>query len=69
VKEVIPVHTNIVVAIIKDATKRDEIIAKLGEQGIRTMAFGEGMLRMVTHLNVSSSEIDETCEILRKLKV
>ena len=62
-------HTNIVVTIIKDATKRDEIIAKLAEQGIRTMAFGEGMLRMVTHLNVSSSDINQTCEILKKLNV
>jgi threonine aldolase len=69
VKEVIPVHTNIVVTIIKDATKRDEIIVKLAEQGIRTMAFGEGMLRMVTHLNVSSSEINQTCEILKRLNV
>lgn len=68
VREVVPVETNIVVAIIHDATKRDEIIMKLAEQGIRIMAFGEGMLRLVTHLDVSSSEIDQTCEILRKLK-
>ncbi|MEY3237818.1 MAG: hypothetical protein RI883_1919 [Bacteroidota bacterium] len=69
VKEVISVETNIVVAIINDPSKRDEIISKLAEQGIRIMAFGEGMLRLVTHLDVSSNEIDQTCEILRKLNV
>lgn len=69
VKEVLPVHTNIVVAILNDASKRDEVIAKLAEYDVRIMAFGEGMLRMVTHLDNSSSDIDQTCEILRKLSV
>jgi threonine aldolase len=69
VKEVLPVHTNIVVTILKDASKRDEVIAKLAEHGVRIMAFGDGMLRMVTHLDNSASEIDQTCEILKKLSV
>lgn len=69
VKEVISVETNIVVAIINNPSKRDEIILKLAEEGIHVMAFGEGMLRLVTHLDVSSNEIDQTCEILRELNV
>jgi threonine aldolase len=69
VAEVMPVQTNIVVTILKDASERDEVIAKLTESGIRIMPFGEGMLRMVTHLNVSPSQIDEVCEVLRKLHV
>jgi len=69
VKEVISVETNIVVVMLNDQTKRDAIILSLAEQGIRIMAFGEGMLRLVTHLDVSSNEIDQTCEILRKLNV
>lgn len=67
VNEVISVETNIVVLILNNPSKRDEIISKLAEQGVRVMAFGEGMLRLVTHLDVSSNEIDQTCEILRKL--
>ena len=67
VNEVISVETNIVVVILNDPSKRDEIISKLAEHGVRVMAFGEGMLRLVTHLDVSSNEIDQTCEILRKL--
>jgi len=69
VQEVMPVQTNIVVTILKDAFKRDEIIAKLAKFGIRIMPFGEGMLRMVTHLNVSRAQIDELCEVLKKLDV
>lgn len=69
VSEVVPVQTNIVVAIMKDHSKRDEIILQLAEKGVQIMAFGEGMLRMVTHLDVTSEEIDQTCNILKKLKV
>jgi threonine aldolase len=68
VDSVMPVQTNIVVVILKDASKRDVIISLLAEHGIRIMAFGDGMLRMVTHLDISSEQIDETCSILRKIK-
>ena len=67
VKEVISVETNIVVVILNNPSKRDEIISKLAEQEVRVMAFGEGMLRLVTHLDVSSNEIDQTCDKLRKI--
>ena len=67
VDSVMPVQTNIVVVILKDASKRDVIISLLAEHGIRIMAFGDGMLRMVTHLDISSEQIDETCSTLRKI--
>jgi threonine aldolase len=68
VDSVIPVQTNIVVVLLREASKRDAIISLLAEHGIRIMAFGDGMLRMVTHLDISSEQIDETCSILRKIK-
>jgi threonine aldolase len=67
VSGVMPVETNIVVTFLKDPDKRDVAIAKLAENGIRIMAFGEGMLRMVTHLGVNESAIDKTCGILKKM--
>jgi threonine aldolase len=69
VKEVVSVETNIVVAILHDASKRDLIIQKLKEEGILIMAFGEGMLRMVTHLDIADSDIEKTCSILQKMNV
>jgi hypothetical protein len=33
------------------------------------MAFGEGSIRFVTHLNLTKEDIDATCEILRKINI
>ncbi len=68
VKEVVPVDTNIVVPILKDADVRDAIIAKLEKKGIKIMAFGPGMLRFVTHLDISEHDIHRTQEELKLLK-
>lgn len=69
VKEVIPVETNIVVPILADASLREIVIEKLAEHKIKIMPFGEGMLRFVTHLDVTSKDIDKTCSVLRSLKI
>jgi threonine aldolase len=68
VKEVVPVETNIVVAILNEPIKRDIIIEKLKSEGIKTIAFGEGMMRFVTHLDIDQQKIDYTLDRLRKLK-
>lgn len=67
VKEVVPVQTNIVVAILHDPQQRDAIIAELAEKGMKIMAFGEGMLRLVTHLDISQNDIDNACQLLKKI--
>ena len=67
VASVLPVHTNIVVVILKDANQREAIIERLAKRNVRIMAFGPGMLRMVTHLDVTSEQIEETCTILKSL--
>ena len=67
VESVLPVQTNIVVAIFKDANQREAIIERLAERNVRIMPFGPGMLRMVTHLDVTSEQIDETCTVLKSL--
>lgn len=67
ISDVIPVETNIVVGILHDAEKRDEIIHKFREHGILIMAFGPGMIRIVTHLDISESDIEKTCEVIGKI--
>lgn len=69
VKEMIPVETNIVVPIIHDHSKRDVIIQQLLEKGIKCMAFGPGMIRFVTHLDISREDIEETIGILKTVNV
>jgi len=65
VESVLPVQTNIVVMQLMDAEKRDLYIEKLAHKGIKTMAFGVGMIRMVTHLDISENQILEVCEALK----
>lgn len=62
VESVLGVETNIVVIQLKNPAKRDSILAQFMSFGILAMAFGPGMLRFVTHLDVSSADIDFTCE-------
>jgi threonine aldolase len=62
VEGVLEVQTNIVVVQLSDAAKRDEILAQFKSFGILGMAFGPGMLRFVTHLDVSAEDIAFTCE-------
>lgn len=69
VKTVFPVQTNIVVVVLKDAAKRDEIINLLKERNVLAMAFGQGMIRFVTHLDISSNQMDQTLEILESMNI
>jgi threonine aldolase len=69
VERVYPVQTNIVVVVLNDASKRDLVIGKLKEQNVLAMAFGPGMVRFVTHLDISNAQMDQTLEVLKALKV
>lgn len=64
VRAVVPVESNIVVSTLRDASKLDPLLRHLEHQGIRAMAFGPGMMRMVTHLDVDRSGIDRTIQAL-----
>jgi threonine aldolase len=67
ISEVIPVETNIVVFKLRKAEKRDSYIEAFRSRGILTAAFGEGMLRMVTHLDISPEMIGKATDIIRKM--
>lgn len=69
VEEVLPVETNIVVAVVKKHELRDQIIEILEENGIKSIAFGRGMIRFVTHLNIDDKDIDLTIFALNKIKI
>jgi threonine aldolase len=68
VKTVIPVETNIVVIELNEPEKRDLLIKALLGQQIKTVAFGPGMIRMVTHLDVSRAEIDYVLSRLNEIR-
>jgi threonine aldolase len=67
VKDIFPVETNIVVVVLREPTRRDEIIHTLKDQGILCIAFGPGMIRFVTHLDIDSMAIEKCIEGLKKV--
>lgn len=69
VKAVIPVETNIIVAELNDPAKLEILVSQLKSNGILAMPFGPGMMRMVTHLDISSNAIDETISKLKQIRL
>ena len=61
------VETNIVVIVLKNADQRDAYIQRLAEKGIKTVAFGPGMIRMVTHLGIDQAAIDYAKQTVHEL--
>lgn len=64
VSEVMPVESNIVVSTLRDASTLDALLRHLRQHGVRAMAFGPGMMRMVTHLDVDRAGIERTIQAL-----
>lgn len=67
VESSLPVETNILVVILKEESRRDFYIGKLAEAGIKVSSFGPGMIRLVTHLDISEAQIAQTIEKLKEL--
>lgn len=67
VETTLPVETNILVVILKDETKRDSIIRKFEACGVKLSAFGPGMIRLVTHLDISQNDVEYTLEQLKNI--
>jgi len=57
IKEVIPVETNIVVGILKEPKQQATIINRLKDKGILIVDFGNGRIRITTHLNITDEHI------------
>jgi 4-aminobutyrate aminotransferase-like enzyme len=55
------------VATLKDPAQRDPMIETLKNKGILCMAFGPGMIRMVTHLDFSAEQCAICVETLQKM--
>lgn len=62
------VETNIVVFDISETRRTaDEILMVLKAEGLLLVPFSQTTLRAVTHLDVSSDQIDQACAILKKV--
>jgi threonine aldolase len=64
-----PVETNIVVVAVDPKRWTTEaLLATLKDGGVLAVAFGAGRIRMVTHLDVSSDDVERAGEALALLK-
>jgi threonine aldolase len=68
VDHVLEVETNIVVCILKDSSRVNEFVNKFEANDILIMPFGKGMLRMVTHLDISQDDILAVCTFIESLE-
>jgi threonine aldolase len=69
VNGVMPVETNIVLFDVAKGLKADDIVQALGKRGILCNATSNKTIRLVTHLDISSTMVDQTVEVIRKLEV
>ena len=44
-----------------------ELVEKLDKAGVKVLATGPNTIRAVTHLDISSQDIEETCEIFTRI--
>jgi threonine aldolase len=64
---VLPVETNIVIFELEDHFKCESFVQQLNHFGIKCNTFGKHMVRMVTHLDITSTMIDYTIQSLQKV--
>ena len=67
VADIMPVETNIVVILLKEPNKRDDLIHALAQHDIKVIAFGPGMIRMVTHLHITKEDVDFVCNAITQI--
>ena len=62
------VETNIVVFDIHETGRTaEDVLGRLKAEGLLLVPFGPATLRAVTHLDISNSQIEEACAILKKV--
>ncbi|WP_417613236.1 threonine aldolase family protein [Owenweeksia hongkongensis] len=62
-----PVETNIVIFYLKEGLEQDAFMGMLKENGILAVGMGQGKLRFVTHLDISSTQISQVAHVLEKI--
>lgn len=67
VKFVLPVETNILIFELMEGRSAPDLVAELKKQHVLAYAIDPNRVRLVTHLDISRSMIEKTCQTLRSL--
>lgn len=65
VKELLPVHTNILVFRLTDQEDANGLLRHLAAHNIKLVPFGPATLRMVTHLDISDDMVEFTLKTMK----
>ncbi|MBW6490807.1 MAG: aminotransferase class I/II-fold pyridoxal phosphate-dependent enzyme [Lentimicrobium sp.] len=66
VEKVLPVDTNIVIFRVAFPLSAAEVVSRIGESGLKAIAFDRYSIRFVTHLDFTEEMLDAAMEILKK---
>jgi threonine aldolase len=69
VSYVMPVETNIVLFDINPHLNADQVVKAFEDKGILCNSTSAKTIRFVTHLDISSSMIDQTIDVIKSLKL
>jgi threonine aldolase len=67
VGDILPVETNILIFEVKGRLTPQELAAKLKEKGILVIAISPTQVRMVVHLDISASNVQQTIDTIKSL--
>jgi threonine aldolase len=68
VESVLDVQTNIVVATLNHDVSVEQMVNQLADKGILVMPFGGQSIRMVTHLDINHTHLEEIIAAFKSLK-
>jgi threonine aldolase len=69
VEKVLPVDTNIIIFRLRGSLTTTRVLDKFQEAGILGVPFGKREVRFVTHLDFNDDLLDDTINILKKVKL
>ena len=61
------IHSNMIFFSLLNGLDPFEAVDRLSEEGVRMLAMKPGVIRAVTHLDVSGEQIDRAIEVCRKV--
>lgn len=67
VKTILPVETNIVIFELNEGLSAPALVASLKEQGVLAYAIAPQRVRLVTHLDINATMIEQTIDTFNKL--
>jgi len=69
VRDILPVHTNIVIFTLASVEDTQHLLSYLKENGILASAFARDQIRMVTHLDFDDNMLEKVCATLQKVSL